>query len=65
MDHIEQLIVDLKATLDREIGTDAIEPGSLRHTVRESFAQLIARFDKQGARHERLLASIERQWPKP
>lgn len=50
MDHIEQLIVDLKESLEREIRS---EVGSLRQDMREGFSVLTNRFDDQAARLER------------
>jgi hypothetical protein len=43
VDHIEQLIVDLKDRPEREIG-------NLGQTMREGFTQVTNRFDDQGAR---------------
>ena len=46
MDHIEQFIVDLKESLEREIG-------SLRQEMRVGFSALNNRFDDQAARLDR------------
>jgi hypothetical protein len=46
VDRIEQVIVDLKDSLEREIG-------NVGQTMREGFTQVTNRFDDQGARLER------------
>ncbi|MDR3703005.1 MAG: hypothetical protein P4L56_25390 [Candidatus Sulfopaludibacter sp.] len=46
MDHLEQLIIDFKESLEREIG-------SLRQDIRDGFAAVTNRFDDQAARLDR------------
>lgn len=46
MTDLEQLIIDLKESLERELP-------SLRHDMQEGFSQINSRFDTQAARLER------------
>jgi hypothetical protein len=46
VEHLEQLIVDLKDSLERELA-------GLRQEMHQGFAQVNARFDTQAARLER------------
>ncbi len=46
MEHLEQLIVDLKDSLERELG-------GVRAEIHQGLAQLNTRFDTQAARLER------------
>jgi chromosome segregation ATPase len=46
VEHLEKLIVDLKDSLERELG-------GLRHEVQQGVTQLNSRFDTQAARLER------------
>jgi hypothetical protein len=46
VEHIEQLIIDLKESLEREIG-------SLRQEMRDGFTAVTNRFDDQSARLDR------------
>ena len=50
MDHIEQLIIDLKESLEREI---ASLKQDLRQEMRDGFSAVTARFDDQAARLDR------------
>ena len=60
MDHIEQLLLDVKESLEREIGGLGREVGGLRQEMRDAFAHINACFDTQAARLERLI-KLERK----
>jgi hypothetical protein len=52
MDTLEQLLIDFKESLKREIG-------EIRQEIKSGFAQMEIRFDSQAARLERHAALIQ------
>ena len=57
--NLEQLIIDVKESLEREIGGLDRGLGSLRQAMQEGFAQVIVRFDTQAARLDRQGALLQ------
>ena len=53
MSNLEQLIMDLKESLERELGGLRQEFAALSQRVDQGFAQVNSRFDTQAARLER------------
>jgi hypothetical protein len=52
VDNIEQLLVDIKESLEREVG-------SVKSEMRDGFASVTARFDTQSARLDRQAALLQ------